>query len=358
MKKYLIVLAAAVFALASCTPTQQEEGNEYTKISFKKAEVELALGASDKLTLLWEPTSLEAPKATWASSNAEVVSVNNGIIEALAIGEANITAKVGDLEAVCKVTVKDPLDMIQWGGWSIWKLNKEDFQSPDTFDVAISIGTVRCRIITADFQIWDDGFIQTTDADGEFTGLSGAGYRMYIENVPVYIIAEGTYKGYYISFSTLQIVDPAIYNPADTAFIYCAPAGKQGDAQKFYTYLTDTTAAIDYAECFTGVEVDYADYDNQKAYYWQGLAGTGVYGGDEWQAYYMCNINWMGGVYGLALNEDETDVKQPAEWAPITEKYYEFLPASNNVRGLGTPKRFVEKNDPMRNLPTNVLIHK
>ena len=66
MKKYLIVLAAALVALASCTPSG---GNKYTSIRFKSTEIDLAEGAKTTLNVLYEPTTLEAPVCEWSSSN-------------------------------------------------------------------------------------------------------------------------------------------------------------------------------------------------------------------------------------------------------------------------------------------------
>ena len=87
MKKYLVVLAAAVVALASCT----NPGSKYTKISFKNTEMTLAVGATASLQVLYEPTTLEAPVCVWASSNEQVVTVDqNGNLQAVAEGEANV----------------------------------------------------------------------------------------------------------------------------------------------------------------------------------------------------------------------------------------------------------------------------
>ena len=108
MKKYLIVLAAAVVALASCNKGSEGGGSEYTKLAFKETSISLAVDESAKLNqdLTWEPSSLVAPTCEWASSDTAVATVNqNGLVTAVAQGEANITAKLGDLTAVCKVTV-------------------------------------------------------------------------------------------------------------------------------------------------------------------------------------------------------------------------------------------------------------
>ena len=112
MKKYLIVLAAAVVALASC---KKQEGNAYTKIAFKESAITMTEGATQKLQVLYEPTTLEVPQCEWASSDPAVVKVDqSGNLEALSIGEANVTAKKGELEAVCKVSVKSVYDMLSW----------------------------------------------------------------------------------------------------------------------------------------------------------------------------------------------------------------------------------------------------
>ena len=95
MKKYFVVLAALAMILVSCK--DKKEATEYTKISFKQTELTLGVGATAKLSVLYEPATLDAPACTWSTSDASIVSVNNGNIEALEIGEANITAKVGDL---------------------------------------------------------------------------------------------------------------------------------------------------------------------------------------------------------------------------------------------------------------------
>ena len=108
MKKYLIVLAAAVVALASCNKGNEGGGSEYTKLAFKETSITLAVDESAKLNqdLTWEPSSLVAPTCEWASSDTAVATVNqNGLVTAVAQGEANITAKHGDLTVVCNVNV-------------------------------------------------------------------------------------------------------------------------------------------------------------------------------------------------------------------------------------------------------------
>lgn len=105
MKKYFVVLAALALVFAGCK--KEEGGSAYTSISFKEKTVELLPGETQKLIVRWEPTSITtAPECTFESSNEEVATVDEkGVVTAVASGEANITAKHGELSAVCQVTV-------------------------------------------------------------------------------------------------------------------------------------------------------------------------------------------------------------------------------------------------------------
>lgn len=101
MKKYLIVLATALVALAGCKGG--DESSKYTSIRFKDTAINLAVGETKKLNVLYEPTTLEPPTCEWSSSNEAVATVDNGTVTAVAAGTAQITAKNGDLTAVCAV---------------------------------------------------------------------------------------------------------------------------------------------------------------------------------------------------------------------------------------------------------------
>jgi hypothetical protein len=105
MKKYLVVFAALALVFAGCKDPNNNPTSEYTKIAFKDASVSISPEEQLKLTLVWEPTSLEAPVCEWSTSDTSVVTVKNGVITGVAAGEAKITAKLGDLTAVCNVNV-------------------------------------------------------------------------------------------------------------------------------------------------------------------------------------------------------------------------------------------------------------
>ena len=180
MKKYLVVLAAALVALAGCKPT--EETNKYTSLKFKNAELTMAVGETTKLQVLYEPTTLDAPAVVWASSNEEAVTVDQkGTVTAVASGEANVTATYGEgeskLEAVCKITVQDSRDLLAWAGWSLWNLDKSTILSPDTVKRTLRSGqVVSCLMIPATYKIWGTGVYLDVDH------LAGAGYVANVEN--------------------------------------------------------------------------------------------------------------------------------------------------------------------------------
>ena len=360
MKKYLVVFAALALVFAGCKDPNNNPTSEYTKIAFKDASVSISPEEQLKLTLVWEPTSLEAPVCEWSTSDANVVTVKNGVITGVAAGEAKITAKLGDLTAVCNVTVKSLQDMLEWAGWTIWNFDSEQ-PLCDPVDIELKIGTVKCVMYPANAYVWDTNITPVYEGK-DMTGLSGEGFVLEVMNMPIYVIDEGEYKGYYVGSSYLSIVDPAKFNPNDTAFAYCAPAGKLGDAAKWYDMLTNEESTYEYSEAFTGTELSIIDWDNSKRYYWFGLGGTGIYAGDETEVYYRSNVTWFENQYGLKLNEAGDGFVQPAVWGEMTEKYYEKLPdqaAKKELKPMKMMRREMPKFDTkVVKMDKNVLIKK
>ena len=78
------------------------------KISFEETSVILEKGSKKSLTVLIEPGNATNKTIEWSSSNNNVVKVDeNGNIEAVGLGTANIVAKTNDKTAICDVIVKD-----------------------------------------------------------------------------------------------------------------------------------------------------------------------------------------------------------------------------------------------------------
>ena len=355
MKKYLVVLAAALVALAGCKPT--EETNKYTSLKFKNAELTLAVGETTKLQVLYEPTTLDAPAVVWASSNEEAVTVDQkGTVTAVASGEANVTATYGEgeskLEAVCKITVQDSRDLLAWAGWSLWNLDKSTILSPDTVKRTLRSGqVVSCLMIPATYKIWGTGVYLDVDH------LAGAGYVANVEGTAL-LITDDLGKGpnyHYLGVSRLDIIPREKFNWNDTAYANCAIAGELlGTAAEHYAWLTDTTDLL--PQVFTGA-IQAIDYNNEKYLDpFAGLIGNGIFVGDETTALYKNYVSWFEEpqYWGFKLElvtdpetgEEDYDFVQPYTWAPLgAKKYYEYLGEEEVAPKTYTAQKFVEKKE-------------
>ena len=84
-------------------------------ISVDKTETTIARGSEETLTVTITPANTTDDKTvTWISSDEDVVTVDaDGKVTAVGIGEAIVTAKVGNFTATCEVTVNAPLESIE-----------------------------------------------------------------------------------------------------------------------------------------------------------------------------------------------------------------------------------------------------
>ena len=77
-----------------------------TDITLNYSEVTLMAGDAIALQAIIAPTYATDPTVTWTTSDASVAIVVRGVVTAVAPGTATITAKAGDVEATCVVTVE------------------------------------------------------------------------------------------------------------------------------------------------------------------------------------------------------------------------------------------------------------
>lgn len=77
-------------------------------IAFNKVITEMQVGATDELTIIYNPEdTTDLREIAWSSSDENILSVENGKLTARKAGVATITAKVGDKTVSCKITVKE-----------------------------------------------------------------------------------------------------------------------------------------------------------------------------------------------------------------------------------------------------------
>ena len=80
--------------------------NPLKSINLNKTSGTKYIGETENLTVIYNPSNTTDNKnVTWTSSNNNVASINNGVVTAKGIGNAIITAKVGNLTASYKITV-------------------------------------------------------------------------------------------------------------------------------------------------------------------------------------------------------------------------------------------------------------
>ena len=327
MKKTLkfFVMAFAALAFMGCPSGQT--GSQYTSIKFKEANVQVAQGATTKLFVLYEPATLDAPIYEWASSDTTVAVVDqNGTVYGLVAGSANITAKVGDLEAVCQVEVVDPLDLVVWGGMGLFRLGQTMIGEP--YEVETSVGNLTVANYEGVWYAWDENI----NYDDE-TGFSGAGF-LSIFSTPVEIILEGDYKGAYV---TGEVLFTDMY-PADSAGV--CPAGKLTNAEEWAKYLFDTTYVGDGS--FAGAPIHYVDWTTMQEQDFVGYILNGWMGEYSNGFFYQMNVRWLNGIYGLEVvqnAEGQYEFVEPFTFATYVDKYYELMPEKNVVSPAFMPRK-------------------
>lgn len=129
-------------------------------------ETELTLGRNTDYQLTAGLNPMDSTdEVTWSSSDEKVAKVDQtGKIQAIAAGEAVITAKAGDKTATCKVTVNIPITSIYLNKTSI-ELNSigDSYQLQANYSPSDAEGTI----------IWksDDERIASVDQTGKVTAV-------------------------------------------------------------------------------------------------------------------------------------------------------------------------------------------
>lgn len=78
-----------------------------TSVTLNQNQLDLEVGESFELTATVVPEDATNKEVTWTSSNAEIATVENGYVTAIASGTVVITAEAGDCMAECTVVVTE-----------------------------------------------------------------------------------------------------------------------------------------------------------------------------------------------------------------------------------------------------------
>lgn len=86
------------------------KATEVTSISLNKTSLSLKIGDSVTLVATVSPSNATDKTITWETSNSNVAMVNNGVVSAINVGKATITAKAGNKTANCVIEISNDTD--------------------------------------------------------------------------------------------------------------------------------------------------------------------------------------------------------------------------------------------------------
>ena len=105
--KTINLLFTSFLAITIAFTACKKEVVNVTGVTLNKTTLSLIVDTEEQLTATVTPSDAEDKSLLWISSDATVVSVNNGLVSAISPGTATVTAKTvdGDFTSVCTVTV-------------------------------------------------------------------------------------------------------------------------------------------------------------------------------------------------------------------------------------------------------------
>lgn len=105
LMKKIIAIAALIALFAGCKKEDKTTTVELKGIAFTEESITLERGGSKPLEVTFTPADATDKTLAWYSSNPSVVTVADGVVTAVAAGEAEISAKAGVCVAYCTVKV-------------------------------------------------------------------------------------------------------------------------------------------------------------------------------------------------------------------------------------------------------------
>ena len=166
------VLGALVFAFAltGCKGTNEQK---LTSLTVKPAAITLTPGESTRLAIITEPADVKV-SVNWASSDTNVVVVDgSGVVTAIEVGTANVTASTadGEFKGVCAVTVKEYFETLAFTGAFVYDFDTIEGNVFDTLSNPESWGegvVYYAKKVACNMMIFSEGFY--INDEGHFAG--------------------------------------------------------------------------------------------------------------------------------------------------------------------------------------------
>ncbi|MBO8482191.1 MAG: Ig-like domain-containing protein [Muribaculum sp.] len=183
MKKFFLLTVMAVFMLAGCEPKNTDPiPVPVESVTLNEPEITLLVGEDFQLTAEVLPENADNKTIVWESSDTAIAAVDeNGLVTAVAAGNAIVTATVDDKNATCKVIVNEPAPdgNIDMAGMSVEEVRA-------AIDEALAAGITEFRFTGTFEQLgmsvtgspmdssWiDNPFVGTAVEVVDFSGVTG-----------------------------------------------------------------------------------------------------------------------------------------------------------------------------------------
>ena len=101
----LMTSVILVLSLATCKK-EEPAPIKVSSITISQQSIQLKVGETKTLTATVSPNNATDKTVIWTTSDASVATVKDGVVTAVKVGSATITAKAEGKSATCKVTVE------------------------------------------------------------------------------------------------------------------------------------------------------------------------------------------------------------------------------------------------------------
>ncbi len=253
-KLFSALALVAAFAFVSCDNEKKEDPNALSGIEVRPSSISLIPEGTQRLSVVTVPATADFPEVIeWTSSDEEIATVNErGVVTAVAVGEATITAKAGEFTGSCSVNVVEQAP-ISFTNVLLYDVDTLYFANEDgTLDITpitTSDGseTFNCYKSLATLYIMSEG-LYVSDA-GYFTGAE-TGYVITMQTPMWYGTDYINPETGGVSFSLGKY---KIVEEGDTLPVHGALAGEIDEAM----YIP---AVKEYAAKFSAFQAAYLQY--------------------------------------------------------------------------------------------------
>lgn len=154
-----------------------------TGVSLDKSQLPLVVGASATLTATVAPATANNKAVTWQSSAPTIASVNNGVVSALAVGNATITVTTtdGGKTATCAVTVSAATPVPQ---------TSLSLHEPELYEKSALAGGYGQELVVHDSREYEVFYLSNNS--GDFITAGSPKYDMDKSGTAGYVVGQGS----------------------------------------------------------------------------------------------------------------------------------------------------------------------